>query len=458
MQLNISAPDWPEDASYLGTSEEETPSVSQSQRVPNVAYSPSDPRMAELWGREELAQRGALTLSAFFSGVCLISEAMGMLPLKVYRETKAGGWEYQDQHPTNYCFQNTVNGWQTPSVYKSMAQTHRIMSGNSVAYIRRNGRGQGIELKSFLPVNCRFYVKGDGTPKYSLRDAPYADSDSNLLMVDGTTAGAMYQWYDYDEVLHEKAFGTNGYTGLSTLSVARQSLDLTRTIESFGHKFFNKGRPAGFITKDGKLQPKQQDKIKEEWLEMQAGVNNAFNIGILSGGLRWEAIGYTNDDAQFLQSRDFQILEVARWLRIPPHLLAQLDKATNSNIEQLMLEFITHTMLPWIIRSEEEITLKMLTPREQSMGFKCFYDVDAFLRGDSKTRATVEEMDIRNGVRTIDEIRLGKRLMPYPDELGSKPLIIASQLGTLESVIDNTCALQGMGLPAVPAKKPAKKD
>lgn len=431
MEYSFSSPDWPQDA------------VQQSARVPEGSFAPSDPRILELWGDNELSPNNGLALSAFYSGVCLISEAMGMLPVKVYKETKGGTWEYQDQHPTNFCFQHTVNGWQTPSVYKSMAQTHRIMSGDSVAYIRRNGRGQGCELKSFLPINCRFYIKKDGTPLYSLRDAPWVESEGELLLAPGQSTGATFEWYEHDEILHEKAFGLNGYRGLSVLKVARQSLNLSHTIEKFGDKFFNKGRPAGFLTKDGKMQDKQYKLLKGEWAELQEGVHNAFNVGILSGGLKWQAIGYTNDDAQFLQSRDFQVLEIARWLRIPPHMLAQLDKATNSNIEQLMLEFIIHTMLPWIVRSEEEINLKMFTPKEQAMGFQCFYDTDAFMRGDSLSRAKVEEMDIRNGVNTIDSIRQGKRLNPYPNGIGSKPLIIASQLDTLENVIDGTSKLQG---------------
>jgi len=439
----ISAPTW-SDLEAATKLISPVPGIQQSEIVPDVAFSPSDPRILELWGFDELSQNAAMNVSAFFGGMALISEAIGMIPGKVYKEQKNGDWIYQDDHPVNYMFQTTVNGWQTPCVYKSMKQTHLILGGNGVSAITRNGRGQGVKLKSFLPVNCRFYLQKDGVPKYSLRDAPFVESD-DLLMVDGAMASAMYEWYDYDEVLHLKAFGVNGYTGLPVLKVARRSLNLTQTIEEFGQKFFTKGRPAGFLTKDGKLQPKQYEVLREEWKELQEGVRNAFNVGILSGGLKWQAIGYTNDDAQFLQSRQYQVLEIARWLRIPPHMLAELTKATNSNIEQLMLEFITHTLLPWLVRWEEEINLKLFTPKEQSMGFKFFFDVDALLRGDSLTRASVEEKNIRNGTQTVDEIRRGKHLAAYPDGIGEKPLIIASQLGTLESVIDGTCPLQSKG-------------
>lgn len=414
-----------------------------SERVPEVAYSPSNSRILELWGEDELSTNGALNISAFFSGVALISEAMGMLPCRVYKQRKSGGWDLQDQHPTDYCLNSTVNGWQTPSTFKSMKQTHILLSGNGVSSIRRNGRGQGCELKSFLPINTRFYVKKNGNPRYALRDAPYVDSD-DLLLAEQPPLGNQYDWYEHDEVLHLKGFGLNGYTGLSTIKVARSSLNFTKTIESFGDKFFNKGRPAGFLTKDGKLQDKQYEKLKDDWRDLQEGVQNAFNVGVLSGGVKWQAIGYTNDDAQFLQNRAYQVLEIARWLRIPPHMLAQLEKATNSNIEQLMMEFIIHTLLPWIVRWEEEINLKMFTPKERAMGFQAFFDTDALLRGDSATRATVEEKDIRNGVRTIDEVRISKHLNPYEDEIGAKPLIIASQLDTLENVIAGKSPLQGV--------------
>jgi HK97 family phage portal protein len=414
-----------------------------SQRVPNTAYSPSDSRMAELWGNEtRVSQQTALSQSAFFSGVVLIAESMASIPIKVYKQTKGGTWEHIYDHPVQYAFGSAINDWMTPSVWKSVNQTHLLMSGGAVSTIARNGRGQGIALKSFLPINTRYYIQRDGSPQYSLRDAPYSESDDLLISQSGAPYGE-FEYYNYDEVLHHKAFGVNGYTGYSVLKLARSTLQLNSTIDAFGHKFFNKGRPAGFLTKDGNMQGKQKDLLKDEWHDLQEGVQNAFNVGILSGGLKWQPIGYTNEDAQYLQSRSFQILEIARWLRIPPHMLGHLDKATNSNIEQLMLEFITFTLAPWLCRSEEEINLKMFTRKERSLGYQVFYDVDCFLRGDSKTRATVEEMDLRNGVRTIDEIRNNRKMPVYDAGIGSKPLIMASQLDTLENVIAGTSPLQG---------------
>ena len=127
---------------------------------PGIGYSPSSPELAEYWGFESglMGERSALALSAFFCGVSLISESMGVMPLKVFKERKSGGWDYQDQHPTNYCLYKSNNGWQTPSAFKSMVQSHLLMSGNSISVITRNGRGQGIQLDPYLPINVKFYI------------------------------------------------------------------------------------------------------------------------------------------------------------------------------------------------------------------------------------------------------------------------------------------------------------
>lgn len=418
--------------------------VVASDRSDQFACSPSSAELAQMWGswnEEYVDDKKAMTIAAFYAGVCLICEAMAVMPIKVYKNLKSGGWDWQDQHVVNYCLNKTNNGWQTPSVYKSEIQSHLIFGGNSVSVITRNGRGQGIALKPYLPVNVKFQLEADDTPSYGLRDYPLADME-NMIYSYGSRSPS-YDKYYFDEVLHIKNFSTNGYVGLSTLKQARSSLKLSLTVDRFGHKIYSKGRPAGWVTRDGKLTKAAKQQIRDEWHDLQEGVENAFNVGILSGGLKWQAMGYTADDAQYLQTRNFQVLEVARWLRIPPHMLAELTKATNSNIEQLMLEFIMFTLMPWVTRWEEEINLKMFTPKEQAMGYVALFDTDAWLRGDTITRAKVEEAQLRNGTRTIDEVREKSHLAPYAEGIGAKPLIMASQLDTLENVIDGTSKLHG---------------
>lgn len=400
-----------------------------------------------------VSEKAALSIAAFFSGVTLICEAMGAMPINVYKPRKSGAWDLQRDHPVQFALNRTVNGWLTPSRFKSGMQAKLLLDGNAVGLVKRNGRGQGIAIEPVMPCNVEYFINADNSPSYGIRDYPVVGSDHNIT-IRGNRSNKFVEYYN-EEILHFTSFSLNGYTGLSTLKQARSGLDLSLTVEAFGKKFFTKGRPAGFLTKDGRLGDKQKEVLRAEWKELQEGVHNAFNIGFLSGGWDWKSMGYTNDDAQYLATREFQVLEVARFLRIPPHMLAELGKATNSNIEELMLEFIVYTLLPWIVRQEEELDLKMFTPREQSMGFRCIYDVDAWLRGDADTRAMSSEKNIRNGITTIQEERNKMFLPEYEDNIGGKPLVIASQLDTLERVMNGTSKLHGTDKPTTkPASKP----
>lgn len=413
-------------------------------------YHPSSSDLSAFWGGDSYFQSpasssNALGISAFWCGAAIISEAMAMMPLEVWQERKSGGWDKRSDHPSNYMLNTSINGWLVPSHWKSLNQLAMIMGGNGINKITRNGRGQAIRLDFISQPNYRVYLREHNDPTYALRDYPLVENSHIIQMSPGQNIS--WEEYPFEDVLHLKAFGSDAYFGLSTLSIARKGINLTTAIETFGQRYYNKGRPAGFLTKPGRIGDDERKILRDEWKELYEG-ESAFNVGILSGGMDWKALGFTNDDAQFLQSREFQVLEFARWLRIPPHMLGEVSKATNSNIETLMLEFITFTLLPWIVRWEEELNQKIFTPREQSMGFKCFFDVDAFLRGDSKTRVTVDESDIRNGIRTIEEVRLARRLNPYPDGLGSEPLAMASQLDSLRRIVDGTSLLQGYVDPA----------
>lgn len=438
-----------------------------SGRVPAATFGPQGTAgELDLWGISDnpnhitVTDSAALGLSAFWAAVTLISEAMATMPLKVYRRRKDGGRDWAYDHPTNYCFMKTTNGWQTPSTFKSFAQGCLLLTGNSVSEIIRNGRGQCTELRHWLSRNTMYGVDAVGAPMYGVMGTAY-QSPTLPIVVWKNYELPKAQWFTYDQCLHLKGFGTDGYLGRSVLATGRTSHALSMTVEKFGERVFTKGRPTGFLSKDGSLSKQQRDQIRLEWKEMYEGVHNALTVGVLSNGLTWEQMGFSNDDMQFLQSRAFQVLEIARWFRISPHLLGDLSQVTEANIEQLMLEFITYTLLPWMVRWEEEINLKCFTPMEQFSYFVEF-DIDSFLRGDKLTQAKVDEADIRNGKRTISEIRLRDGFNDYEDGSGKQALIMASQLGTLISVENGDCPLQASAAtspedPATPKKKPKPK-
>lgn len=427
-----------------------------SQRQPVASFTPRSGDFG-LWGATPatdgiyVTEQSALTLSAFWAGVTLICEAMASMPLKVFRRRDDGGWDYADNHPVNYITTKTTNGWVTPSVWKSFEQSCCLLSGNAVCEIVRNFRGQAVELNHWLPCSTQFGIDHRNKPMYGVISGLQAPGVP-LLFNHHQAQAAQPEWFPFEEVLHFKGFSTDAFMGVKVIDAARMNLGTSQVMEQYQRRFFTKGRPLGFIAKAGQLTADQRDEIRQEWKEIFETVQNAYGVGVLGGDSKWVPMGYTNDDAQLLQNKAFSVLDVARWLRIPPHMLGELTKATEVNIEELMLEFITFTLLPWIVRHEEEMNLKLFTPRE-STKYEVFYDVNAFLRGDAKTAAEVEEKDIRNGVRTLDEVRLAKRLNPYPDELGAEPLIIASQLDMLRNVKEGTSLLHGQAKPAPASSK-----
>lgn len=454
---------------------EEFNKLYMSTRMPTATFGPQGTSGdLSIWGmtddpnRIQVTENSALGLSSFWAGVTIISEAMATMPINVWRRRKGGGKDLADQHPVQNCLVKTTNGWQTASTFQSFAQGCLLMSGNFCGEIVRNGRGQCTQLHHWLPRNTQYGVTSDGDPMYGIMGNAY--QSPTLPIVTWRNNGSPFpkaEWFPYSEIVHLKGFSTDGYIGRSILACARASLGLNMTIEKFGHRFFTKGRPAGFLSKDGApLSKPQRDQLRQEWTELYEGVENALSIGVLSNGMTWEQMGYNNDDAQFLQNRAYGNTEVSRWLRISPHLLGDLSQVTEANLEQLMLELIMWTLKPWMKRWCDEFNLKLFTPMEQFNYFVEF-DIDALLSGDKLTTAKVDESNVRNGLRTPQEVRDRDGLNPYEDGSGTVPLCMASQLGSLKQVEDGTSPLQQKGAGPdsggssnpdhAPEKKKAKK-
>lgn len=412
-----------------------------SDRTPVGTIKP-DSRDVSLFASPDIRQKvsvgDSLTISAWWAGICLVSNAMASMPLEVWRKNKAGGEDLADQHPVHHCLTVSNNGWQVPSTFKSLAQGSLFLSGNFCADASRNVYGQVEKLTAWLPQYTHFGVDGSNEPMYGVTGV--IPQVGVVIPTTGRNMTVTPQWLPHSEFVHLKNFSTDGYLGLSTLHAARAGLSQSLAQQRFGQRMFEKGRPAGFFTKDGNLSKEQREVLKDEWKEMNEGPLNAFNVGILANGIDWKSMGYTADDAQYLQNLQHGVREVARWLQIPVPLLGDMTNSSDGKIVELMLYFLQHTIVPWIVRWEEELNLKLFTPRERPK-YKARFDIKAFLRGDILTTAKVNEMNVRNGLETIDDIRRENHKNPYEDGSGSKPLIIASQLDTLANVASGKSVL-----------------
>jgi HK97 family phage portal protein len=418
-----------------------------SVRVPATTFGPQGSAgELDLWGISSnpnhitVTDNSALGLSAFWAAVTIISEAMATMPINVWRTVKSGKREIADQHPLQACLQKTTNGWQTPSTFQSYAQGCLLMSGNFVGEIVRNGRGQCVEIHHWLPRNTMYGVDAQGNPMYGVMGNAY-QSPTLPIVVWKNYELPKAEWFTFPECLHLKGFSTDGYLGRSTIAVARQSLALGMTVEKFAERFFTHGRPAGFLKTEKRLSKDQRAILRQEWKEMHEGVQNALAVGLLANGLGWEDMGYSNQDAQFLQMREFQTSEVSRWFRISPHLLGDFSQVTEANLEQLMLELIIWTLQPWMKRWEDEFNLKCFTPMER-FNYSIEFDRYALLKGDMLTQVKVDEANVKSGLRTPQEIRDRDGYNEYEDGSGKIPLVMASQLGSLKQVEDGTSPLQ----------------
>lgn len=389
-----------------------------------AGFRPEDPAFRELFGSFNASgsrfinEATALNFSAIYSAVTLIANAMSNMTVDIIKQDPSNprGTIKVKDHPAHRLFNFSPDG-ETPSLLaREAAQAHTLLTGNSYFEVVRNGRGQATELHLLHPsrVTCGRHVD-DGKKFYKVTSIHGVDD------------------YRNDEILHVPALTWDGVCGLSPIKLARDTIALALSLQEYGNKFFDKGgRPLGFLTKPTIIPEPQRKQYRHEWKEMHEGKDNWFAVGILSGGLEWKNIGVTPDEAQFLTTRQFQIEEIARWYHIPPHMLAMMQKAGQSNSEQMFLEFAVFTLLPWVRRWEAEMNMKLFTRVEQNI-YSVQFNMEGLLRGDPKTRAEICERMFKCGVLTMNEWRELDKRNAFTD-CGDKPFILASQLATAEQV------------------------
>ena len=231
------------------------------------------------------------------------------------------------------------------------------------------------------------------------------------------------EWLTDDRVWHLRGLSNDGLDGYSPISLMRQAIGLSMAAEKFGAKFFgNDARPGGILLHPGQLGDEAAKRLTETWESRHGGLSGAHRVAVLEEGLSYKEIGIPPDDAQFLETRKFQVNEIARIYRIPPHMLADLERATFSNIEHQSIDFVTHTIRPWLVRWEQSIKQNLMVPADRDRYFAEFL-VDGLLRGDTKSRYEAYAIGRQNGWFSADDIREMENLNPLPDGKGEEYLI-----------------------------------
>ena len=336
----------------------------------------------------------AMRLAAVYACVRILSETMASLPLVVYRARADGGKDRVTDHWLYRLLGKKPNRYQNPFEWREMLQGHLALRGNAFCQILANGRGEITELIPVHPDRVRMELLAEGDYRYRIQN----QTGHELVLPRG-------------EVWHLRGLSSDGLLGLSPIELSRESLGMALAAQDYGARFFNNdAKPTGgWIEFPGNFKDNEAKRVfRESYQAAQSGANRG-KVLVLENGMKFHEVGVTNKDAQFLELRKFQITDIARLFRVPPHMIADLDRATFSNIEQQSLEFVMHTMTPWAERWEASIEADLMLDGDQ---LEIEFDFANLMRGDAASRSAYYQSGIQNGWLTRNEARIAENLNP----------------------------------------------
>lgn len=342
----------------------------------------------------------SMSYSPFWSAIRVLSETVAQLPLVIYRRLPDGGKERVVDHPLYPVLHDAPNPDMTSFVWRETGQSHVASWGNHYSEIVRDSTGTIRELWPMAPDRMTKMYATDGSIffRYRRRNGEQRDLQPS-------------------QVFHLPGLGWDGFVGYSVLTMAREAIGLGLSAEAFGSTFFAQGATTkGIISTNDDLDQAQADTLREKFDGRHAGVRNAHRTGILTRGATYTSTSIPPEDAQFLQTRKFQVSEIARLFRLPPHMIGDLEHATFTNIEQQSLEFVKYTMLPWLTRWEQQIKKDLIGDGEYFAEFL----VDGLERADAVARATSLQIRRQNGTLNADQWRAIENENPLPAGQGQE--------------------------------------
>ena len=359
-----------------------------------------------------VTERSAMQMTAVYSCVRILAEAIAGLPLHVYRYNSDGGKEKAIDHSLYLILHDEPNPEMSSFVFRETLMTHLLLWGNAYAQIIRNGKGEVVALYPLMPNRMTVDRDSSGQLFYSYQmnnsDAPTMKAGTVILKP--------------SDVLHIPGLGFDGLVGYSPIAMAKNAIGLAIATEEYGAKFFANGAtPGGLLEYPGTV--KDPDRVRESWNKGFSGSQNAGKVAILEEGMKYTPISIAPEQAQFLETRKFQINEIARIFRVPPHMVGDLEKSSFSNIEQQSLEFVKYTLDPWVVRWEQSLSRALFTPEEKKQYFFKF-NVEGLLRGDYQSRMNGYATARQNGWMSANDIRELENLDRIPAEEGGDLYLI----------------------------------
>ena len=386
-----------------------------------------------LWGQttsgRSVNDRTAMQVTAVYACVRILAEAIAGLPLNVYQYRPDGSKEKLYNHPLYHLLHDEPNPEMTSFIFRETMMSHLLLHGNAYAQIIRNGRGEVVALYPLLPD--KMDVSRDKGGKLYYTYTRNADEPNGKERFEQVVLRK-------EDVLHIPGLGFDGLIGYSPIAMAKNAIGIAIATEEYGATFFANGAtPGGILEHPGIV--KDPERLRQSWQSQFSG-KNSHSVAVLEEGMTFKQMAIPPNEAQFLETRKFQINEIARIFRVPPHMVGDLEKSSFSNIEQQSLDFVMYTLNPWIVRWEQAMQQALLLPIEKGrLSFR--FNVDGLLRGDYQSRMNGYAVARQNGWMSANDIRELENMNPIPDEEG----------GNLYLINGNLTKLKDAGLFAQPA-------
>jgi len=360
---------------------------------------------------KSVTERSAMQMTAVYACVRILAEAIAGLPLHLYRYTETGGKEKAVDHPLYALLHDEPNPEMSSFVFRETLMTHLLLWGNAYAQIIRNGKGEVVALYPLMPNKMTVDRDEHGQLCYCYqRGKDEAITDSGKVILKPS------------DVLHIPGLGFDGLVGYSPIAMAKNAIGMAIACEEYGAKFYANGAaPSGVLEHPGTI--KDPGRVREAWQSQFGGSSNAGKVAVLEEGMKYTPISISPNEAQFLETRKFQINEIARIFRVPPHMVGDLEKSSFSNIEQQSLEFVKYTLDPWVVRWEQSIMRALLTKEEKSE-FYAKFNLEGLLRGDYQSRMNGYATARQNGWMSANDIRELENLDRIPAEEGGDLYLI----------------------------------
>ena len=353
---------------------------------------------------KSVSPSSAIQVSAVYACVRVIAETIASLPFHVYEATDEGSRKAVE-HPLYRLIHDEPNLEMTSFVWRETMLTHLLLYGNSYCQIIRTGRSQIDSLYPLLPDHMEVDRDSAGTLTYT-----YSTNSGQTVKLRP------------EDVLHIPGLGFDGIMGYSPIALEKNAIGLGLAAEEYGSKFFSNGaRPSGILTHPNTV--KDPKKLRDSWNAAYGGSNNSGRVAVLEENMSYTPISMPNSEAQFLETRKFQVSEICRIYRVPPHMVGDLEHATFSNIEHQSISFAVHTIRPWVVRLEQSMNRALFSDKEKGVYYVRF-NMDGLMRGDYKSRMEGYAIGRQNGWLSTNDIRDLENMNPVPDEDGGNALLV----------------------------------